>query len=106
MTTAFVGVPERARPGEVIPVKVLIRHPMETGHRRDRVGAPIPRDIIHSFRAEYAGHEVFRMDLFPGIAANPYLEFRTVATRTGPLTCHWEDDGGQRYSQSVTVTVE
>ena len=106
MTTAFVGVPERARPGEVIPVKVLIRHPMETGHRRDRVGAPIPRNIIHSFRAEYAGDEVFRMDLFPGIAANPYLEFCIVATRTGTLTCGWEDDAGGRHEKSVTVTVE
>ncbi len=106
MKPAFIKVPERVKRGEVFPVKVLIRHPMETGHRRDRVGAPIPRDIIHSFRADYDGDVVFRMELFPGIAANPYLEFRTVATRTGTLTCRWEDDAGGRHSQSVTITVE
>lgn len=106
MNPAFIRVPERARSGAVIPVKVLIRHPMETGHRRDRVGAPIPRDIIHSFRASFDDEEVFRMDLFPGIAANPYLEFNVVVTRTGTLTCRWEDDAGGRHEQSATVTVE
>ena len=102
---AIVRVPARAEPGEVITVKVLIRHPMESGHRRDRVGAPIPRNIIHSFSAHYDGEEVFRMELFPGIAANPFLEFRTVATVTGELVCRWRDDAGEEGSQSATITV-
>lgn len=105
MTPAFIKVPPAAAPGEVITIKVLIRHRMESGHRRDRVGAPIPRNIIHSFVAHYDGEDVFTMELFPGIAANPYLEFKTVATRSGELICRWSDDAGERYAQAVMITV-
>jgi sulfur-oxidizing protein SoxZ len=46
---------------------------METGFRHDNFGRPIPRDIITRFTCTYAGEEVFRMDLFTGVAANPFL---------------------------------
>ncbi|MCB1741727.1 MAG: thiosulfate oxidation carrier complex protein SoxZ [Gammaproteobacteria bacterium] len=105
MTQAFIRAPSAASPGEIITIKVLIRHPMESGQRRDRVGQPIPRNIINRFSARYDGEEVFAMDLFPGIAANPYLEFKTTATRTAELVCSWADDAGEQYSQSVTITV-
>lgn len=105
MTQALVKVSESARKGEIIVVKVLIRHRMESGHRRDRVGAPIPRNIVHSFSAHYAGAEVFRMELFPGIAANSFLEFKTVARESGEMVLRWADDAGERYQQSVMIEV-
>ena len=105
MSQILVNAPERARTGEIITIKVLIRHRMESGHRRDRVGAPIPRNIIHSFSAHHAGEEVFRMDLFPGIAANPHLEFKTVATASGELMLRWVDDAGERYQHAVAIEV-
>lgn len=105
MAQAFIKVADGVRAGELITVKVLIRHRMESGHRRDRVGARIPRNIIHSFSAHYDGEEVFRMELFSGIAANPYLEFRTRATVSGELVCRWQDDAGEHYSQSVSISV-
>ena len=105
MTQAFIKAPQSAVAGEVITIKVLIRHRMESGHRRDRVGAPIPRNIIHHFVAHYDGEDVFSLELFPGIAANPYLEFKTVATRSGELVCRWMDDAGESYSKSVMITV-
>ena len=105
MTRAFIKAPASARAGDVITIKVLIRHRMESGHRRDRMGAPIPRNIIHSFSAHYDGEEVFRMELFPGIAANPALEFKTVATVSGQMQCRWADDAGEQYAQSVAITV-
>ena len=105
MAQAFIKAIDRVRAGELITIKALIRHRMESGHRRDRVGAPIPRNIIHSFSAHHDGEEVFRMELFPGIAANPYLEFRIRATVSGELVCRWQDDAGEHYSQSVPITV-
>ena len=105
MAQAFIKAPKRASRGEVITIRVLIRHPMESGHRRDRVGARIRRNIIHHFVAHYDGEDVFAMELFPGIAANPFLEFKTVATRSGEMVCHWRDDAGERYSKSVMIEV-
>lgn len=105
MSQILVNAPERARAGEIITIKVLIRHRMESGHRRDRVGAPIPRNIIHSFSAQLAGEEVFRMDLFSGIAANPFLEFKAIARTSGMLLLRWTDDEGARHEHSAQLEV-
>jgi hypothetical protein len=60
MTHALINVPAKAKRGEVIEIKTMISHPMETGYRRDEVGKAIPRDIIHRFTCTYNGVEVFR----------------------------------------------
>ena len=79
MARALINVPRKARRGEVIEIKALLSHPMETGYRRDNVGSPIPRDIISRFVCTYNGMEVFQADLFSAIAANPFLSFFMVA---------------------------
>ena len=66
---------------------------METGYRRTN-GAPIPRDIITPFVCTYNGEEVFRAELHPAIAANPFIAFSTVATESGTLAFHWTGDNG------------
>ena len=45
---ALINVPAKARRGEIIEIKTLIAHPMETGYRVGLNGALIPRDIITS----------------------------------------------------------
>ncbi|MGH6783886.1 MAG: thiosulfate oxidation carrier complex protein SoxZ, partial [Sphingomicrobium sp.] len=86
MTRALINVPKKAKRGEVIEIKTLVSHAMETGYRRDNMGAAIPRDIINSFVCAYNGEEVFRAELFPAIAANPFLAFHTIVTESGTLT--------------------
>src|SRR5215471_6100864 len=71
MARVLINLPESAKRGEVIEIKTLIQHPMETGYRLDSNGARIPRDIINRFRCTYNGEDVFRAELFPAIAANP-----------------------------------
>ena len=105
MANALVRVPAQAKRGEVIEVKVLISHPMESGQRRDDMGRVIPRDIINRFVCTYNGEEVFRADLFPAIAANPFLAFFTVATASGELVFRWTDDQGTTESETASITV-
>ena len=83
MARALINVPQKATRGQVIEIKTLISHIMETGFRHDNVGKPIPRNIITGFVARYNGEEIFRADLFPAIAANPFVSFHTVATESG-----------------------
>jgi sulfur-oxidizing protein SoxZ len=104
--SALINVPARARRGEVIEIKALVSHPMETGYRRTQVGAPIPRDIIRRFTCAYNGTEVFRADLHPAIAANPFFAFTTVATESGTLTFNWTGDNGFTVTESARITVE
>ena len=106
MATALVNVPAQARRGEIIEVKALVSHPMETGYRRTQLGAPIPRDIIRLFACTYNGEEVFRAELSPAIAANPFLSFFTTAVETGTLAFRWTGDNGFEATHTAEIIVE
>ncbi len=106
MARALVSVPTKAKRGEVLEIRTLVQHPMETGYRRDANGAAIPRDIIERFVCTYNGEEIFRADLFPAIAANPYLAFTTVATESGAIAFSWTDGKGETQTETVSITVE
>lgn len=106
MSSALINVPARARRGEVIEIKTLVSHAMETGFRRTQLGALIPRDIITLFVCTYNGTEVFRAELHPAIAANPFIAFSTVATESGTLAFRWTGDHGFSVTESAAITVD
>ena len=106
MTRVLINLPPRAKRGEVIEIKTLIAHPMETGYRLGPTGAVIPRDIINRFTCTYNGQEVFRADLFPAVAANPFIAFFAVATESGELAFSWTDDHGETQTEVRQITVE
>lgn len=94
MARTLIQVPASARRGEVIELRALIAHPMETGFRPGADGRVLPRDIVRRFTCRYEGEVVFAADLHPAIAANPYLAFHTVATVSGMLEFEWTGDQG------------
>jgi sulfur-oxidizing protein SoxZ len=106
MASALVNVPKKAKRGEVIEIKTLMSHIMETGYRRTATGEIIPRDIITSFVCRYNGVEIFRADLFPAIAANPFITFFTVATESGKFDFEWIGDRGFNDTASASILVE
>jgi sulfur-oxidizing protein SoxZ len=106
MASALINVPKKARRGDVIEIKTLMSHIMETGFRRTSAGELVPRDIITSFACRYNGTEIFRADLFPAIAANPYVSFFTVAKESGKFEFEWIGDNGFAETASAAITVE
>lgn len=106
MARALINIPAKVRRGEIVEIKTLISHIMETGFRTSNVGQLIPRDIIAQFTCKYNGEEIFRAELFPAIAANPYLTFFTTATESGTLTFEWIGDNGYAVTETATITVE
>jgi sulfur-oxidizing protein SoxZ len=106
VASALINVPARAKRGEVIEIKTLISHTMETGFRRTQLGAVIPRDIIRLFVCTYNGAEVFRAELHPAMSANPFLVFSTVATESGTLTFQWTGDNGFSVTESAPIVVD
>lgn len=106
MPRVRVTFPERARRGEVITVRALAQHAMETGFRHNQHGERIARDIIRSFVCAYNGVEVFRATLHPATAANPLIAFTTVATESGTLEFRWTGDHGYAASHSARITVD
>ena len=67
MAKARIKVPEVVKRGAVFEVRLLIRHPMETGFRYNNVGQKIPKNIVHTVRCVYNGAEVFHAELFPAL---------------------------------------
>ena len=90
--TARVAMPAEATKGEVVEIKTLIQHPMETGYRVDATGTNIPRNIVHRMRVSYEGEEIFEMDFTQGVAANPFVAVAVRAEQSGDVVFVWEDD--------------
>jgi sulfur-oxidizing protein SoxZ len=106
MAAALINVPAKAKRGQIIEIKTLMSHIMETGFRRTAAGELLPRDIITSFICRFNGNAIFRTDLFPAIAANPFISFFTVATESGKFDFEWIGDNGFSESASAPITVE
>ena len=105
MARALITMPSSAKRGEIIEIRTLIAHPMETGYRPGADGAILPRNVIRHLRCDYDGATVFSAELHPAIAANPFISFRTVATASGVLRFTWEGDNGFAQTESVSLTV-
>jgi sulfur-oxidizing protein SoxZ len=106
MARAVVTLPAQARRGEIVEIKTLAAHAMETGFRRTQTGELIPRDIIRRFTCTYNDVEVFRVDLHPAVAANPLIAFTTVATESGTIAFQWVGDNGYSVTETASIRVE
>ena len=105
MARALITMPKTAKRGEIIEIRALIGHPMETGYRPDANGKTLPRDIIRSFVCRYNDEQVFAAELHPAISANPYIAFHTVAVDSGALVFEWNGDNGFSQTETVAITV-
>ena len=105
MTRVLIRVPATASRGEVIEIRTLIQHPMETGYRPDAAGRLLARDIITRFTCPLDSRLVFEATLHPAIAANPYLTFTLRAETSGVLAFAWEGDHGFRHGETRALTV-
>ncbi|HJP20700.1 MAG TPA: thiosulfate oxidation carrier complex protein SoxZ [Alphaproteobacteria bacterium] len=105
MTSARMKVPKKAKKGEIITVKSLIKHAMETGQRSGKDGKKVPRLIVNNLVCTYNGKEVFKADWWPAIAANPYLAFNLRAQESGTIELSWTDDSGKTVKKSAEMEV-
>lgn len=105
MRRVLINLPEQAARGEVVEIKAMIAHDMETGYRTGPSGQPIPRHIIKRFVCRYDGEEIFAADLFPAVSANPFIAFTTIATASGTLSFAWTDDKGHTETATAEIVV-
>ncbi|WP_077037356.1 thiosulfate oxidation carrier complex protein SoxZ [Pelomonas sp. KK5] len=103
MARALITLPAEAKRGEIVEIRCLIAHPMETGYRSGDDGRRLPRNVIRRFRCFYGGEQVFAAELFPAVAANPLIAFFLRVGEAGELRFTWEGDNG--FSQVETRTL-
>ena len=100
-----VRVPKKASAGDVITIKSIITHPMESGQRKDKEGNVIPRKIINKFVATFEGEEVVNVDIDPAVSANPYFQFAMKFPGAGTMKFEWSDDDGSVYATEKKIKV-
>ncbi|MDP2357229.1 MAG: thiosulfate oxidation carrier complex protein SoxZ [Beijerinckiaceae bacterium] len=106
MGRALISLPAKAKRGDVIEIRAMIAHPMETGFRPDSQGRLVARDIVNRFECLFEGEQVFACDLFPAMSANPYLSFTMRADMSGELVFRWRDDSGALSEEKRRIEVE
>lgn len=100
-----ITMPTSAKKGDIVEIRAIAQHDMESGFRYSEGGKAIPRDIIRSFTCTYNDVEVFKADFYPGIGANPLIIFTTIATETGTLEFKWIGDDGYEALNQAHITV-
>ncbi len=101
-----IKIPKEAKKGEVIQIKTLVAHPMESGQRKDPQGKTIPRKILNKFVCEFNGKPVFSAALEPAISANPYIQFNARVDEAGAFKFTWTDDDGSTITAEEKITIK
>ena len=81
--------------GASVEVKVLVRHPMETGLRKDSKGNAIPAHYIETFEASSGGKKVFAANLGPAVSKDPVITFRYNGEKGDTVSISWKDNKGE-----------
>lgn len=107
MAQALLTVPTTAKQGDVVEVRALIAHVMETGHRPGDDGKTLPRNIITRLACTWRGQPVFAATLYPSVSANPYMAFHLrcdlAPGATGELEVRWVGDRGFEHVERATI---
>ncbi len=96
-------VKAKVKKGAVV-VKLLAKHPMETGRRKGKDGKLIPGHYITELEGVHNGERVFQAELGPAVSKDPYLAFSFTGGNTGDtLTMSWLDNTGETKSTDVAI---
>ncbi|HZP98155.1 MAG TPA: thiosulfate oxidation carrier complex protein SoxZ [Reyranella sp.] len=98
-------VPSTAKKGEVVEIKTLITHPMESGQRKGADGKLVPRLIVNSLAVTYNDKPVVNVTMEPAVAANPYMAFFMRVEESGTLKFVWTDDLKNSWTAESKIEV-
>jgi sulfur-oxidizing protein SoxZ len=83
----------------VVTVKALIKHPMETGQRKNKkTGEKIPAHFIQQVICKANNDEVITINWGPAVSKNPYLTFAYMGSKGDVVELTWEDNQGNKDS--------
>jgi sulfur-oxidizing protein SoxZ len=83
----------------VVTVKAIIKHPMETGQRKNKkTGEKIPAHFIQQVICKANNEEVITINWGPAVSKNPYLTFAYMGSKGDMIDLTWEDNQGNKDS--------
>ena len=100
----MIKVPSAIKKGDVIPVKAMVVHPMETGQRKDsKTGNLIPEHYINDVKVYYGSDMVTSMEWGIAVSTNPFITFYLRADKAAPLKVMYKDNKGATFEKTVQV---
>ena len=103
-----MGSPMRIRAvnaGDVTEVKVLIKHDMETGQRKDANGSVVPAHFIQTVVATCSGRTIFEAEIGTSISKDPFISFKFKNGNKGDkVSVTWADNKGDSRTDEVSIT--
>jgi sulfur-oxidizing protein SoxZ len=100
---ARIRIPDRIARGDLITVRAIIVHPMDTGFFRTTEGQPIPAYFIRDVAITYGDEQVARFEWTSGVSKDPIVSFTLKADKEAPLAMVWSDNKGGVYRQTVNI---
>lgn len=91
--------------GDIVTVKALIKHPMETGLRKDKkTGKVIPAHFIQEVSCKHNGKDVLVAEWGPAVSTNPYLAFSFKGGKAGDVvSISWVDNTGGKDAAEAKI---
>lgn len=100
---SIMKVKAKARDGKT-DVKMLVKHEMETGLRKDKAGNAIPAQFLAEIAVKHAGKVVFAANLGPAVSKNPYFSFSFAGGAAGDtLELSWKENTGQAGTETAKI---
>ena len=99
--------PMRVRATEkdgIVDVKILMKHDMESGQRKDAAGKVIPAWFISALNVKAQGKDVFNAQFGPAVSKDPFLNFKYKGAKGDKLTVNWVDTKGDKRTDEATVS--
>ena len=90
--------------GDVADVRILMRHPMETGQRKDSKGELVPVHFIQNVLVAHNGKPVLDAQWSQAVSRDPFLGLRVKGAKVGDkITVTWTDNKGDKRTDEVSV---
>jgi sulfur-oxidizing protein SoxZ len=89
--------------GDIADVRILMRHPMETGTRKTATGL-VPMHFIQSVIVQHNGKTVLDAQWSQAVSRDPLLGLRVKGAKIGDkITVSWADNKNDKRTDEVAV---
>lgn len=90
--------------GDSVQIKILMKHPMESGQRKDKSGNKIPAYHITEVTITSGQTVLMNANFGPAVSKNPYLSLIVSGPQKGDiLNIGWIDNKGKTADIDVIV---
>ena len=99
--------PMRVRATEkdgIVDVKILMKHDMESGQRKDAAGKVVPAWFINILNVKDQGKDVFNAQFGPAVSKDPFLNFKYKGSKGDKIVVNWVDTKGDKRTDEATAS--